>query len=571
MKVRKIGIAAKIVLAIMALLIASDLVIGVAIYRSVQGDLVQQIKENAMNISRCVAASVDGETLSEILAQGEESPEYEEVLEELMLFLENGGVEYVYTLGKNANGTVVFLVDSDPEEPGMPGDDFGDDGDELVRAFAGETVANEEPYTDEWGTHLSAYSPVYSGNSVVGLATVDVSVDSVNEQTGRIALLIITICVLVLVVGVVVLFIISRVLRSGFVKLNDKVVELANGGGDLTKQIDITSGDEFETIGDNINLLLDYIRNIMLNISKDSDTLLSVAKGISSDLSDTQGDAADVSTTMQQLSASMQQTAATITDITELMHGIVDSFHEMSEGIKEGTAYSEDMRRDAEEIGGTAEKEQAEAGEKIDAMTGSVEEKIERSKAVEQINGLTESIINISSQTNLLSLNASIEAARAGEAGRGFAVVAEEIGTLARDSAEVAAQIQAVSAAVIAAVNELAQETRDMLEFTNDVAKKGYGDLVDTSRAYKESAERMNEMMEHFAELAGNVQESVDRIGSHIESVNSAVDESARGVTSASERTVDMTDHLGSIGQEAGESREMTDELFKEVSKFKLK
>ena len=84
-----------------------------------------------------------------------------------------------------------------------------------------------------------------------------------------------------------------------------------------------------------------------------------------------------------------------------------------------------------------------------------VNEKIERSKAVEEISELTTEIINITDQTNLLALNASIEAARAGEAGRGFAVVADEIGKLASNSAVAAGEIRRVSAEVISAVNEL--------------------------------------------------------------------------------------------------------------------
>lgn len=73
-------------------------------------------------------------------------------------------------------------------------------------------------------------------------------------------------------------------------------------------------------------------------------------------------------------------------------------------------------------------------------MAASLNEKIAKSKSVEQIEILTSNIIEITEQTNLLALNASIEAARAGEAGRGFAVVADEIGKLAGNSADAAAK-----------------------------------------------------------------------------------------------------------------------------------
>lgn len=569
MKLRKTGIAVKIFVAIMILLVASDLIIGVVFYKRAKGLLVTQIKENAMNIDRCVAASVDGVLLESINAGDEGSEAYNEIIDELTLFLDNSGVEYVYTVRKNGNA-MEFVVDSDPEEPGLPGDEFGDITEEIAGALAGATTVDSEPYTDEWGTHISAYSPIYNGSSVVGLAVVDLSVDWVNEQTAGIAGLIIGLCVTVLAAGVVILFIISRILRTGFVKLNDKVVELSNGDGDLTKKIDIHTGDDFELIGENVNKLLDYIRNILLRVSSDSVKLQNTAGTIASDLEKSRDDASDVSSTMEELSSSMEETSASLNQINSLMGDIKDAFHDIVDKIGEGSSYSHDMKQNAENIGSEAVNEQKKADAQVEEMAKTLEERIERSKAVEQINVLTENIINITEQTNLLSLNASIEAARAGEAGRGFAVVASEIGNLAQDSAASAAEIKTVSEAVISAVNGLAEEARRMITFINESAMKGYGGLVDTSGKFSESAEHIDGMMEEFSELSTQIQTNIDRIQEYTNSVSIAVEESANGVVGAAEKAVDMSEHLTSIGDEAKNSSDMADELITEVHKFKL-
>lgn len=570
MKVRKTSISLKIFIAIIALLILSDVLMGVLMYNKAKGALVTQIKENAMNVDRCVAASVSGDLLALINQDSLDSEEYAKIIEELALFRDNSGVEYVYTLGLDGSQHAVFLVDSDPDEPGLPGEDFGEWSDELSQAFSGQTAVDSEPYTDEWGTHISAYSPIYSDGSVVGLAVVDLSVDWVNQQTSGILGIIITVCVIVLIVGVILLLIISNSLRSGFAALNSKVVDLVQGDGDLTKTVDITSGDEFEVIGSHINDLLQYVREILIHISKDSDSLQIAARNISGDMEQSRGDATEVSSTMEELSASMEETAASMNHIVELMNEIAEAFGNIDNKIHEGSDFSDTMHGDAVRVGDQAVSERENATKRVEDMEKTVQSRIERSKAVDQIRILTDNIIDITDQTNLLALNASIEAARAGEAGRGFAVVATEIGQLAANSASVATEIQTISAEVISAVDDLAKEAAVMIQFINENVMKGYGDLVNTSEEYRKSAERIDEIMRQCAEISVEIRKDIEDIKEHTDNVNTVVEEAAQGVTLATEKTLDMSDHLGRIGEEADSSKEMTNELFDEVNHFKL-
>ena len=112
MKVRKSSIAVKIMISVMALLLISDLVVGVALYSRAKNLLESQIKESAMNIDRCVAASVDGAMLAQVQAGDEGTDAYNAVFQQLKMFLENSGVEYVYTIRLNDAGKPVFAVDS---------------------------------------------------------------------------------------------------------------------------------------------------------------------------------------------------------------------------------------------------------------------------------------------------------------------------------------------------------------------------------------------------------------------------------------------------------------------------
>ena len=570
MKVRKLGVSLKIFMAIIALLVVSDFSIGILVYHQSKTIMVNQIKESAMNIDACVAASVDGSLLKSIQPGDEDTPAFRQVLDTLSLFRDYSGVEYVYTIRKSGDNMTEFVVDSDPEEPGELGSEFEELSEEHKGAYAGNTTVDSEPYTDEWGTHISAYSPIYDGKEVVGLAVVDVSVDQVNEQTGKIALMIISICVFILVLGIVLLLFISSRLKAGFTTLDNKVVELVNGNGDLTKKINITTGDEFEAIGGHVNQLLQFIQGILIRISGDSASLQKISRSITENMAGARADVDDVSATLEELTASMEEVASSTNQVVELIAQVTDSFQKMGGTLREGSDFSHSMNSDARQIGQRATKEQEEARRKLDDLARDMKKSIENSKAVDQIQILTDSIIEITSQTDLLSLNASIEAARAGESGRGFAVVASEIGQLAQRSAAAAAEIQAVSSTVIAAVATLAEEAGKMVNFVNETTLKGYGDLVETSNAYRCGAEKMDEMMRQCTKISDDVQKNVQQALRYTESVNHATSDAAQAVSGATERAVDMASRFTRVEDEARESKECSNRLTKEVGNFKL-
>ncbi len=203
-------------------------------------------------------------------------------------------------------------------------------------------------------------------------------------------------------------------------------------------------------------------------------------------------------------------------------------------------------------------------------MAASVNEKIEKSRAVEEIGGLTANIISITSQTNLLALNASIEAARAGEAGKGFAVVADQIGKLASNSAEAAAQIRTVSANVTEAVNELAAEAEIMLDFMNKTAVAGYQELLKTSENYQSDVGNMGEIMEAFADESRQIRDNIDSIKDAISMVNDAVEDCAKGVANVAEMSTGLTVSVKDISGEADANKNISQKLNDEVNKFKL-
>ncbi|MCR5115955.1 MAG: hypothetical protein K6A97_00455 [Lachnospiraceae bacterium] len=571
MKVRKLGISLKILIYVLVLLIVSDLAIGFFIYTRADKNLVDQIKENSINLVGCVAGAVDGNDLNAVVSEEDVgSDAYNRVIDALAIFRDNSNAEYVYTVRYRDDKTCEFVVDSDPEAPGMPGEDFEGDEAEIALAYSGKTVVTKDPYTDEWGEHLSAYSPIYVDGKVVGLGVVDVSMDRINEQSRSLLLMIVSICSLVLIIGAGVMIFLGMAIRKEFSTLNSKISELSNGDGDLTRTIDLNGGDEFETIGGNVNKFMDYIRNILITIDKDTKEMNIAIDNMTNNVDTTLANADDVSRTMEQMSATMEEISASIHNIDELIGSSTDAFNDIIEKIKEGNIFAAKIHEEAIDTGNEAIKTEDEVNEQVEEMASVVKEKIEDSKAVEKINVLTEDIINITEQTNLLALNASIEAARAGEAGRGFAVVASEIGKLAQDSANAAAEIQQVSANVISAVDGLAKEANLMVQFMNETAVGGYKKLVDTADDFKNASEKIDDMMSDFEELSIAIGNNMKNVSSLTKDLNVAVDDAAKGVISTAEKTVDISSNMKSISDEAHDCKALSDDIYENVNSFKL-
>ena len=366
--------------------------------------------------------------------------------------------------------------------------------------------------------------------------------------------------VICIVLAVAALSIIISTITRGLQKVDDKIYEIVHNEGDLTQKLDIHSGDEMELIAGNVNALLEYIRGIMLKISDNSEHLNGSSQKIAQNLAAAEVNITDVSATMEEMSAAMEETNASLEQISTSVGQVYASIENMAARAEHGKESSGEMNGRADSVRTEALSKQQEAATQVADMAQKLNEKIEQSQAVQEIAQLTANIIEITDQTNLLALNASIEAARAGEAGKGFAA----------NSAEAAEQIQKVSAAVVEAVNGLAQEAENMVEFAGITAMDGYQQLVEMSEVYSKDAGDMNAVMEDFTSAAGELQKAMDEIKESTTAVSAAVEESAKGIVNVAEMSTDLTGSVGDIQKAADHNNEIADLLDTEVKRFKL-
>ena len=165
-----------------------------------------------------------------------------------------------------------------------------------------------------------------------------------------------------------------------------------------------------------------------------------------------------------------------------------------------------------------------------------LETALENAKVIDQIYELAGVIMNVVSQTNLLSLNASIEAARAGEAGKGFAVVAGEIGALAEQSRQTVIKIQEVTQEVTEAVQNLSTNARKLLDFVVKDVTADYREFLTIGEQYKKDGASVDELMSEFSTIAQELFDNMEGIKNSIRDISKAAEEGAEGTTEIAQR-----------------------------------
>ncbi len=569
-RTRRLSIRVKILLCTSLLMIGLFLLLGVSFYKSMEENMVSMGIEQAEIAAKVAVGQIDA-SVADLKPGDEGSPEYEGMLQELLDAKHTCSVAYLYTL--STDGSAVFYgIDTDEtENRSAIGETFEYRYEELRPVFEGEVYVQDYIDSTEDGDLITAYVPIRDeGNRVAAVLGSDYDASEIVERLGNIRVRMLQIGAAGVLIAIIILNLIVRTITRSLWTVNKKIYELVHNEGDLTQTLHVKTGDEMELMADNVNGLLKYIREIMLRISDNSCKLNESTKIIFGNLKNAGGNIMEVSATMEQMSAAMEESTATLNQISESMEAVYTNINYISEQAETGNHYAEKIEEKADKVYHYAEEEQNNAHALVLELADSVNDKIRKSKSVEEINLLTENIISITGQTNLLALNASIEAARAGEAGKGFAVVADEIGKLASNSANTAAQIKQVSTQVISAVEGLALEAEKMLQFMEETAMEGYRKLLGSSQEYREDAQNIHGMMEKFAEDSEQLDQSVNKMKEALQAVSTAVEENAKGIVNVSEVSAQLTESMGDIENRADLNKKIGEQLEKEVGKFKL-
>ncbi len=393
-------------------------------------------------------------------------------------------------------------------------------------------------------SQLFLYSKTKAGVTICALVPESVIV----AQASSIGIITIVVVVLAIIIALV----IGRAFAnniSGVIKTIMGRLELA-AAGDLTVKVKVNRKDEFKTLADGINNMINKMKQLLLE-----------AKSVSGEVDSS---AAKVTNS----SNSMYDATVNITEaISEIEKGIVQQAEDSQSCMTQMDLLSEKINVVSEnsvKIADIADstKEIVKSGLlTIDELSSNVTDTVDiTSKVIEDIQILEKSskligniigaINEIADQTNLLSLNASIEAARAGEAGRGFAVVADEIRKLADQSVESVNQIREI----VDDINNKTRETVTTAMKAESIVETQKESLGNTVAVFNDIQQQVSELVNNLANITSGVDdiaESKNETLSAIESISAVSQETAASAQTVMSTANDQVDAVELLSKEA--------------------
>lgn len=556
-KTKKRGtFAAKIIVMVILAVIVSNVICMVFILESSKKQITDSTKHTMVDVINTTSKIVENE-ISNADAEDLDYDEYAKSLSDVKL--EGMDSSYVYVV-KN-DGTMLYHPTK--EKVGQPVENA------VIKGVVQQLQDGKKPgttvveYDFNGTTKYSAYTILNNENILVLTADESEALAGITTVTG-VAVGIIAIVVLI---AIIISFIMGRRLMRPLVKVSTIIEDVANGNIEADFSVVKESNDEIGLIIEKMKELTQSLGSIVGKIRNSSDTMSSNSYELNDTSSQTLAANNEISKAVEDVAEGSTGMAASISKINE-------NLLEMSNETKDINASVDEIKnqtvavQDSSKIMNDKIKSMQDSSHKMDEGISAISKRIETvNTTVDKVSNIVSVIEEISSETNLLSLNASIEAARAGDAGKGFAVVAQEIRVLSDNTNTELENIKQIISSLVEECRYCVQASGTIVE-DNAKQKEEIKAVLDEFGSLDEQIQKTAEKADEIEELVTAMIELNDDI---TKSSNSLTDVSAANAAATEEMNANIEElnaMMNGVSEMAGQMNDESDGLKEALSFF---
>lgn len=386
------------------------------------------------------------------------------------------------------------------------------------------------------------------------------------EEQVYISFIIMIVCSILVLISIITTFAIIFKKLKPLTNLAHTADQISKGNLDVAV-INVKSKDEIAQLSNSFNMMIESLRNLILTVRNTGENLASSSQEMLAGTEQTTLATQEVSASIDEISSGAEVQLKQVQDSADAMKEVSEGIQVIANTTSSMSTSSEVMTTKAkvgEKNINKAVTQMKTIEQNVSSTSHSIKNLDQRSKEIEKI---VVAITDISSQTNLLALNAAIEAARAGEHGKGFAVVADEVRKLAEESNQSANQItqliQSIQTDTLATVDQMRTVSEDVVNGVNIIEETGtaFKDILESAQEVASQVQEVSAVSEQIA--AGTKQVTVA-----FNEVNSIT----KNATSKTQTVAGLAEEQSASMEEIAASAEslskLAEDLTKEISRF---